>query len=210
MVTCQSLTTQQDFRRRRGNSPSHWKSNGAWELVGWRAHLGLGVVLRLQFAADDGPTLVGIDEIGGIVANDTRGRCVDQSLYGGGLAGGDDGSGAVDVDLAEEILCDGAVALGRGGGGVDDYVGLDVLEEGLDLVHVGDVCLVVVGFGVAVVGAAEIYHVDGCDGPAVAGQELVDHMVAEEAVAADDEDLAQVGGRRGLCRHVCGSASFGW
>lgn len=75
---------------------------------------------------------------------------------------------------------------------MDDDVGLDVLEDGLDLFRVGDVGFVVGGGWVAVVRAAEVDYGDGAGLPAVASQELVDDVVAQEAIAADDEDLAQV------------------
>lgn len=169
------------------------------ELLG--GGLGLGVVLKLLRGADDGPALVGVVEVRLEVADDARGRGVDEGLDVGVPAGVNDGARAVDVDAAKELLLHGIVA-GDGRGRVDDDVGPDLVKEGGEPVGVGNVALVVGGVGAAVPVAAQVDRGDVAAAPVVEG--LVDNVVAEEAVAADDEDLAQValgggvGGHAGL------------
>jgi hypothetical protein len=153
----------------------------------------LGVVLCLLLTPDDGPALVGVYEVRLVVADDAGGAGVDQCRHTGLLAGFDDGLGAVDVDLFEQGVGDPVVALGGRRGGVDDDVGLHVLEDGGQLVGVGNVGLEVleaVGLGAAVAHAAQV---EGRDGAVVVVQEHVDHMVAQKAAAADHEYPAQVG-----------------
>lgn len=152
-------------------------------------YLGLGVVFSLLGASDDGEPLVGIAQVRLIIANDAGRARVDQGLDTRLLARLDNSLGAVDVDLAEQLLVDEAVA-GDGRGGVDDDVRAQLLEDARQLVGVGNVALVVGCVGAAVLLAAQVDRGDVGAPPRVNG--LVDNVVAEEAVAANDQDLAEV------------------
>lgn len=83
---------------------------------------------------------------------------------------------------------------------MDDDVGLDRLQQLGQLGGVGDVALMVGGL---VVDVARASQVDGGDGLAVPRvQRLVDDVVAQEAVAADHKDVAEVSSR--CTGHCCG------
>lgn len=155
-------------------------------------YLGLRVVLVLLVPADHGPPLVGVEQVRLVVADDARRARVHEGLDAARTAGSDDGGGAVDVDPPEHVLCDGALAAGDGAGGVDDDVGPQLLEEGPQARGVGDVALAVLGARAAVLVAAQVDAGDGAGGPAARGERLGDDVVAEEAVAADDEHVAEV------------------
>lgn len=164
------------------------------------AHLGLGVVLLLLHASDHGIVLVCVEQVGLVVADDAGRAGVHKGLDARLLAGLDDGLGAADIDLAEELMGRLALAADDGRRGVDDDVGPDCLQQLGQLGRVGDVALVVGGLFVDVAGASQV---DGGDGLAVPrGQRLVDDVVAQEAVAADDEDVAEVSSR--CAGHCCG------
>lgn len=167
----------------------------------WQTDLGLGVVLGLLGATDHGPPLVGIEQVGDVVADDAGRAGVDEGLDAGVLAGLDDGLRALDVDLLEDVMGDLGV-VGDGRGGVDDDVGLDLVEDGEQLLGVGDVALVVLGVRVAVAPATQVDGDDARGGPRL--DELVDDVVAQEAVAADDEHLAQRASGFGHCGGLCG------
>lgn len=151
-------------------------------------YLGLRVVLGLLLAADLGPPLIRIEQIVPVVADDAGGAGVHQRLDARLLAGLDDGPGAVDIDPLEDVL--GVLGVdGERRGRVDDHVGLDVLEDRRQLLAVGDVALVVGRVWIAVLDTAQVERGDGRRGPRLDG--LVDNVVAEEAVAANDEDIAE-------------------
>lgn len=89
------------------DSASAWGGGGGVSGGGWcggkgGAYLGLGVVLGLQDAADDGPALVGVDQVRLVVADDAGRARVDERLDARLLARLDHGRGAVDVDLFEQ------------------------------------------------------------------------------------------------------------
>lgn len=153
--------------------------------------LGLRVVFRLQFAADHGVFFVRIDQVGLVVADDARGARVDEGLDAAPLAGGDDGPRALDVDLVEDLVGDGAGALGRGRGGVDDDVGAQAAERLQEAVRVGDVGLDVHD---AVAGRAPVplaLEIDDGDLALPVAQEQVHDVVAQEAAPANDENAAE-------------------
>lgn len=174
------------------------------------ADLGLRVVLGLGVAADQGPALVGVDQIALVVADDAGGAGVDEGGDAGLLAGADDGGGAVDVDLLEEVVGDGGGGVRSRTGRVDDDVGLDILKDGEQAVGVRDVGLVVgdaVGVGTAVALALEVDDRDGRGAPERLVEDLVHDMVAEETIASNHENTAEItgllllsGGRSGRFR----------
>jgi hypothetical protein len=165
-------------------------------------YLGLGVVLRLVLASDDGPPLVGVDQVRLVVADNTGRAGVDKRLHARGLARLNHGRRAVDIDLLEQRVGDGVAGLRCGGGSVDDHVRLDHLEHGGELLAVGDVRLVVLqalGLRMAVALAPQI---QGGHGAVVAGQQHLHDVVAKEAAAADHEHAAELGlgfRRHGIC-----------
>lgn len=176
----------------------------------------------LQLAPDDGPALIGVEQVGAVVADDAGRASVDKGLDGGSrlLTGVDDGAGAVDVDTAVQVAGDGALTAGDGAGGVDDDVGPQAGDEGGEGGGVGDVALVVGGARHAVALAADVDGGDGGGGPrrgaavVAAVQRLGNDVVAEEAVAAYDDDVAEASRRRGLAlaaggRHVGGLGERG-
>lgn len=83
---------------------------------------------------------------------------------------------------------------------MDDHVRAQLLEEGAQAGLVGDVALAVGGAGDAVLVAAQVDRGDGAGGPLGAREGLRHDVVAEEAVAADDEDVAEVVAAAGLLR----------
>ena len=100
---------------------------------------------------------------------------------------------AIDVDLFEEGVGDLAWGLGRGAGRVDNHVGLDLLKDGDEPVHVGDVAVKVldaIGIRPSVVGAAEV---DDRHSNRVVPEEQVDDMMAEKATAAHHDHLSHLG-----------------
>lgn len=175
------------------------------------ANLGLGIILLLLVTPDDGPPLVGVVQVGGAVADDAGGAGVDERVDAGVAARVDDGLGPPHVDLVEE-LAGLLVVDGDGGGGVDDDVGLELLEYRRQAGGVGDVALAVDGGRVAVAVAAQVHRRHVRAGPRL--QRLVDDVVAQEAVAANDEHAAQLtallfrrrhwGGRFAVCAWVRG------
>jgi hypothetical protein len=132
------------------------------------------------------PPLIRIEQVP-IVSNDAGRAREHQGLYPSLLAGLDHRRRAINIDLLQQIFV--RVVIRDRRGRVDDNVGLHIFEDGGETPGVGDVALVVGGVGVAVALAAEV---DGGDrlGPPVEG--LVDDVMAEEAIAADDEDAAEV------------------
>lgn len=164
------------------------------------AHLGLGVVLLLLNAPNDGIVLVRVEQVGLVVADDAGRAGVHKGLDARLLAGLDDGLCAADIDLAEELMGRLALAADDGRRGVDDDVGLDRLQQLGQLGGVGDVALVVGGLFVDVARASQVDGGDGLGVPRV--QRLVDDVVAQEAVATDDEDVAEVSSR--CAGHCCG------
>lgn len=92
-----------------------------------RAYLGLGVVLGLLVTANQRPSLVGVEQIRDIVADDTSRAGVDESLDACLLAGVNDSLCTVDVDLFEHIVTNLGVDSYRRGR-VDDNIGLELLE----------------------------------------------------------------------------------
>lgn len=143
----------------------------------------------LLVARQDGEALVRVVQVVDIVADDAGRARVDQRLDPGLLTRLNNAIGAVHVDLLEQVLGIGVIR-SRGRCGVDDDVGLQLLEGGQKLLGVGDVDLLVDGARVAVLLAAQVDGRDGARGPLLEG--LVDDVVAEEAVAADDEDATEV------------------
>lgn len=186
-------------------SASAWRgvSRLVWGVgVGEGKYLGLGVVLGLQDAADDGPALVGVDQVRLVVADDAGRARVDERLDARLLARLDHGRGAVDVDLFEQRVRHLVVGLGGGGRRVDDDLRPGLGEDSLELAGVGDVGLVVghaVRVGPPVARAAEV---DDGDAARVVAQEHAHDVVAEEAAAADDHDRAELWLLFG--RHVVG------
>lgn len=169
-------------------------------MLGWEiAHLGLGVVLLLLGASDDGIILVCVEQVGLVVADDAGRAGIHKGLDARLLASLDDGLGAADIDLAEQLMGGLALAAGHGRRRVDDDVGLDGLQQLGQLGNVGDVALVVGGLFIDVVGASQIDRGHGLGVPR--GQRLVDDVVAQEAVAADDEHVAEVASRS--AGHCC-------
>lgn len=163
------------------------------------AHLGLGVVLLLLDASNHGIVLVGVEQVGLVVADDAGRAGVHKGLDARLLAGLDDGLCAADIDLAEQLMGRLALAADDGRRRVNDDVGPERLQQLRQLGGVGDVALVVGGLCVDVARASQV---DGRDGLAVPRvQRLVDDVVAQKAVAADDEDVAEVSSR---CGHCCG------
>lgn len=152
-------------------------------------YLGLGIVFMLLVATNYRPALVGIAQVIVVIAHNTRRAGIHERLDAGLLARLNDGLGTIDVDLAEELLVDLTVA-GYGRGGVDDNIGSQLIEDVRQLGRIGNVALVVGCVGAAVLVAAEVDRRDVGAAPRVDG--LVDYVVAKEAVAANDENLAEV------------------
>ena len=73
---------------------------------------------------------------------------------------------------------------------MDDKIRLEVLDGGEEALVVGDVALAIGGGRVAVLLAAQVDGGDEGGGPGLKG--LVHNVVAEEAIAANDDDAAQV------------------
>jgi len=69
------------------------------------------VVLSLELAADDGEAFVGVDEIRRVVTDDACAACVDEGLDTVVLARCHDVLGSLNVDLAEQLVCHGALLL---------------------------------------------------------------------------------------------------
>lgn len=152
--------------------------------------LRLGVVVGLELAFEDGPALVGIDEVSDGVTDNRGGAGVDERSDAGLAAGVNDALGALDVDFVQEGI--GRLGDGHGRGGVDHDIWLDLLEDRNDRFERGDVSVEVldaVGFGAAVACSAEIHdeHLAG-----IAIDELVDDVVTEEAAAANDDNVSKV------------------
>lgn len=130
-----------------------------------RSYLGLGVVLLLLSASDDGVTLVRVVQVVLIVADDAGRAGIHKGLDARLLTGLNDGAGAADIDLAEEVVGRLAVAAYDGRGRVDDDVGLDPLQDLGQLGGIGDVALVVRGLIVDVAGASQVDGGHGGAGP---------------------------------------------
>ena len=152
--------------------------------------LGCRIVFSLGLWWDYGPPLVRIDQIARIVTDDTGRAGIDQRLNSRLLAGLNDASGPLHVDL----LVQGIVGLTTNGSRrrrVDNDVRLDLLEDGQDRGEVGNIAIEVrhlVGVGVAVarrveVEDGELRGVGGDNQPYDAG--------AQKAAAANDEHAAQ-------------------
>lgn len=152
-------------------------------------NLSLGVVLLLLGGAQDRPSLVSVEQVASHVADDAGRARVDESFDLGGPAGVDDGLRASDVDLVEERVGRFALAAGKRRSRVDDDVGRKLGHEGRQLGGVGDVALVIRRLVAAVLVAAQVDRGYRRAGPAV--ESLVDDVVTEETVAADDNDLAE-------------------
>ena len=177
-------------RERGGKLVLRLRLEGGWSKR--KQYLCLRVVLALLGSADDGPALVGVDEIGLVITHDTGGAGIDEGSNSRLLARLDDGGGAIDIDLLEERMRDAVVGLGRRRRGVDDNLGLDLVEDSFELVGVGDVGIKVldtVGIGPPVARAAEIDDRYGAD---VVAEENADNVVTEEATAANYQDRPKV------------------
>lgn len=153
------------------------------------AYLSVGVVRVLLVTGEDGVPLIGIVQIIHIIANDTRGTRVDQRLHPRLLTRLDHTIGSIHVDLLEQLLRIGVIR-SSGRRRVDDHIRLQLLERRQQLLGVGNVNLLVGRGRVAVLLAAQVDGGHGGGGPG--GEGLVDDVVAEEAVAADDEDATEV------------------
>lgn len=112
-----------------------------WERGEVGGYLCLRIVLALLSSADDGPAFVRIDEVGLVITHHTGGTGVNEGSNARLLTRLDDGGGAVDVDLLEQRMGDAIVGLGGRRRGVDDDLGLDLVEDGFELGSVGDVGL---------------------------------------------------------------------
>src|SRR5205823_1847521 len=93
----------------------------------------------LVLAPNQRPAFVSVDQIASVVADNAGRACVHQRPDARLLACLDDGGGPVDIDLLEQGVRDLVVGLGGGRGGVDDDVGLGLVEDGLEFVGIGDV-----------------------------------------------------------------------
>lgn len=118
---------------------------------------------------------------------DNTGRAgVDQSLHAGVLASFDDCPCAVDVDLLVEGV--GGTHKSRRGC-VNDDGGLDLGEQRVQGVTVGDIGVVVVGLLAPVSSSSKV---DDSDPAAIVGQQVFNDMVAEEATATNHQDGPQL------------------
>ena len=137
----------------------------------------------MLWSAEDGPFLIGIDEIGDGVVDYAGGTGVDECFDATDLAGlFEKGFCARDVNFVEErVVC----AVDLGGCGVDYNCGADFFKDFADGGGGGDVRIVIGGAWVAVGGCAEVEDRDFAGG---GGEELGDYVVTEEAAAADYED----------------------
>ena len=168
--------------------------SGSWRGVvrKKKKHLCLGVILALLSSADYGPALVGVNEIGLVVAHHTGGTGVDEGGNARLLARLDDGGSAVDVDLLEKRMGDAVVGLGGRRRGVDDDLRLDLVEDLFESGGVGDVgfeVLNTIRLGAPVARAAKVDDANGAD---VVAEEHADNVVAEEATAANHQDGAKL------------------
>lgn len=152
-------------------------------------YLGVGVVRVLLVAREDGVPLVRIVQIVHIIADDTRRANVDQRLHPSLLTGLNNAKGSIHVDLLEQLLSVGVIRRSRRRR-VNDNIRLQILKRGQQLLGIGNVDLLVGSGRVAVLLAAQVDGGNGAGGPA--GEGLIDDVVAEEAVAADDEDATEI------------------
>lgn len=63
----------------------------------------VGIVILLKLAADETPSLVGIDEVGARVVDDAGTTGIHKSLYACSSCFGEECLGALDVDIVREV-----------------------------------------------------------------------------------------------------------
>lgn len=147
------------------------------------AYLGLGVVFALLLSSNHGPPLIGIEQIIPVIADDTGGAGIHKRLDTALLARLNHRLGTIDIDLLKDLLPDATITSHRRSS-MNNNIRLHILQNEGKLLVIGDIALVVRGVVVAVLNAAEVDGGDARCGPV--GERLVDDVVAEEAIAADD------------------------
>jgi hypothetical protein len=161
-------------------------------------YLCVGVVVGLLLASDQGVCLVGIDQVGRAVADDTGTAGVDK--------GPDTGLGSdakkclcsVDIDLVQDLV--GHVELGACS--VDDNAGLDLDEQLAHSILIGKVSKVVLA---ALDGLGSRSQVHGRElGACIAFKQEVDDLCTQSATPSGDEHMAQVCGRLRLATDTAG------
>lgn len=151
-------------------------------------YLSLRIVFRLKVASENRPSLIRIDQIGRIVADDAGRTGVHQYLHIGLLASFYHTSRALHIDLV--VQCFRSIHQ-RWRGRVDDNLRSHFLKDRDQRIRACDIAIVIlnaVGFWATVTSCAEVH--DG-DLSVIGVVEQVDNVVAKETTTADNEDFAQ-------------------